>query len=925
MPSITNTEGDWDLAMVGGGKPLRKGSAYSLDNKYFLQPFNTLLKVFYISTRQCIKTIINLSLDKLVDSKIDPSQPNLIWLFKSNGEVIIVNWRDRLVNAVIAEFKFPRLDNLNSIVDFRFNYSLQSYEVLTINGKISRKREPVHPHKKTINKFTLKIKGNPAGSNPKVQAPEILEDSFDLKELLIVKNVFLYAKSLHSKSLAFLTENTSQSKKRDQLLELKLVELKSFGVHSEQSLVVKKDSRITSLAVSNSNLVAMGMYNGVVEILYNFVSATSQQASNINNSKILRWHINAVGALHFNKDSTYLLSGGKEKVLVFWQIDSDRLQFLPRLNGDISYISTNFFSQDIDSTIANNNDGIDYYTLILDINNSQNNELEYLILNSVELTSRLSINSIKLNTRVPLSQLSKERKKLKISDNVNIYKIQNDYSAQVEVNPVDKNLYLANGSEIQSYNLVKNEQFFSLNVVPKISIGKVRSEVQLKDPRVNTFKFTEDGKWMVTFDEYETPVLDKLISKGETKYNLKFWKLNTTESQDNSASGGNNNIHWELATKIVDPHGPNVKIVSITSAPSSYFKGTAFLTVDNKGGVRLWRPQQPKLSYNVAKANKTQPTAWTLRKFVPALTSRDISDVSVAWSRDATLIIVSLKNVLYRIPVANFDDWDYLTLNSSLISSKPIKFIKLINNDSNLIILNDEHLINYHLINDSVVYDYKLDKNNLQFNEKLIAFDGSNGDFAIAVNFFAKHKTTAVNKAIILLFKTNEHKPFKVLTHNYYISSLQWIPGTANFVIINSLYNIGIVNKSSGSSNSTSSSAIDAGESTTNPIISGNAISAILNVKSQSDLTDESGFSSKMVSLVQNTQLNGVGKQQQQSQSQSQQQLEQQKNGDVMDIDDVDNFWYGKRINNHTFDSLLNSDLDGMDMEDLFDIVVKSI
>ncbi|GMM37751.1 Nan1 protein [Saccharomycopsis crataegensis] len=899
MTSVSSKNKSWNLFPIGGGKPLRTGSTYSPDNKYFIQPFNSSLKVYYISTRQCVKTIPNLELDTLVASRIDPLQPNLLWVFKSTGEFSIINWKDRAFDdsgsvVVYESGKLSTLENLNDIIDFRFNYSLNSYEIMTICGKSSQKSHS-SGHKKTLNKVLIKV-NEKINNNQAVAFKDIdIENSVQIQELISIKKVLMFAKSLDSRCMVFLTESSSDNNS-GQMLELKVVELKSFNIHNEQSHLLQKKSTVTALSISNNKLVAIGLYSGVVEVLYNFVAASSD---NSNNSKILRWHMNPVGALNFTKDSNYLLTGGQEKVLVFWQIASDKLQFLPRLNGNISQISTNYFPPDNDST--KNNDGIDYYTLVLDIPSSQNNDFDVLVLNSIELTSRLSITSLKLNTKNPVASLNKEKKRLLTGNGDDklpkILKIQKDYtlSGSSEINSVDKNLYMLSGSEIQSFSLLKNEQMSSLNVVPKISIGKVKTELNLTDPKVNLFKFTEDGEWLITVDEYETPSVDNLITKGEVSYSLKFWKRTNDAEGKNSSE----NHHWELATKIVDPHGANVKILEIVTAPSGYFKGTAFLTADAKGGIRLWRPQQPKLSYNIAKANKLQPTAWTLRKFITSLISGHAENVSVAWSEDSTLILMSLGNNIYKIPLSNFDNWSYLTYNKQLVNSKNINCIKLINNDSNLLVFSDEFLLNYNLINDKVVYEYKVDGNKLDINEKLVSFDPINKRFTVGFNYFETKGSEINESSAVLVFDYHQPKPTGLTKYNHYISAVKWLPGTENFIILDTTHKISLLDYTSLSSH----------------------VPSLVTILSGSKSETADNFAEEMVSLVQTSKPISFAKPSGHANNNN--------NDDDDDVDmiddDNDKFWYGKRINNHTFESVLNNNLENMDMEDLFNSIVECI
>ena len=53
----------------------------------------------------------------------------------------------------------------------------------------------------------------------------------------------------------------------------------------------------------------------------------------------IHWHAHPVGALAFSSDGLYLLSGGREAVLVIWQLQTLKRTYLPRLGGPITHIS----------------------------------------------------------------------------------------------------------------------------------------------------------------------------------------------------------------------------------------------------------------------------------------------------------------------------------------------------------------------------------------------------------------------------------------------------------------------------------------------------------------------------------------------------------------------------------------------------------
>jgi NET1-associated nuclear protein 1 (U3 small nucleolar RNA-associated protein 17) len=52
-------------------------------------------------------------------------------------------------------------------------------------------------------------------------------------------------------------------------------------------------------------------------------------------AKTVHWHAHAVGCLCFSLDGVYLLSGGREAVLVIWDAATGKKRFLPRLGGPL--------------------------------------------------------------------------------------------------------------------------------------------------------------------------------------------------------------------------------------------------------------------------------------------------------------------------------------------------------------------------------------------------------------------------------------------------------------------------------------------------------------------------------------------------------------------------------------------------------------
>lgn len=95
-------------------------------------------------------------------------------------------------------------------------------------------------------------------------------------------------------------------------------DIKCVAVHSEQRFVAAADER------------------GEIFLWYNALDETDEAPVR---STQMHWHSQAVQAMCVSAEGGYLFSGGKEAVLVIWQLGSGHKSFLPRLGGPIEAVT----------------------------------------------------------------------------------------------------------------------------------------------------------------------------------------------------------------------------------------------------------------------------------------------------------------------------------------------------------------------------------------------------------------------------------------------------------------------------------------------------------------------------------------------------------------------------------------------------------
>jgi NET1-associated nuclear protein 1 (U3 small nucleolar RNA-associated protein 17) len=109
------------------------------------------------------------------------------------------------------------------------------------------------------------------------------------------------------------------------------------------------ETALTTLALHPElKCIATGDRGGEIVLWYDCVATDSAdmdvdgEASPRNEpvKQRMHWHSHAVRSLCFTDDGAYLLSGGEEAVLVIWQLESGKKDFIPRLGAPLESIST---------------------------------------------------------------------------------------------------------------------------------------------------------------------------------------------------------------------------------------------------------------------------------------------------------------------------------------------------------------------------------------------------------------------------------------------------------------------------------------------------------------------------------------------------------------------------------------------------------
>lgn len=766
----------YKLSVVSGGKPLLPRSAnrsccekglgkLTRDELSYIVPFNNQIKVYSTETRQCVKTlkfgnneclyevfvkgkaaIADILLGDATSKDLAQRQEDRqLTVFTDNGRILVLNYRGKLFDSPkTLQLEVGEEETVCKV----FSSQDGSFKLLTSQQSPGNASE-----------FTYKIY-DINFNEEKVQLS--LEETFE--------NVILSTWSSKDRFLAFLCHT-----EKKKIIKIHSIfdssNRKEFPLNfaSQQSSSSSTNSKyVTSMAIDCSgNQLALGFASGVINII---------KISNLQ-ERLLKWHIDAVLSLCFTQDGSYLISGGWEKVLSFWQLSTNMQQFLPRLNGVI--IGCESVADD------------KYYSLALQMTeNTTNSDYQLLLLNAADLTSKVVVNgplpvfvsavkdtaqplsavATKASTTLTTSSSSKRKHKKKL-----LKAKRQDFTTCASINPVTKQIYLPHMSAIQSYDFYRNEQTSYQYLASGVnnSMGKVRYEMNIQDPVIMDVQFTKDGNWMATY-EVEFPPEDLLSSK-DMVHILKFW--------DKEENG----LDWNLRTKVINPHGVGIPITKILPAPWAVNNSQGFLTADNDAGLKYW-------SYEEKENN------WCLTKISLPNLNHFSNSVSLAWSQDGSLIFHAFDEKIFVLDFETFRQFETSNekINEFNLDSE-IQAIKLVNN-TNLIVATRTTLSTINLLNGVITNSYDLYPyvNGVYKNghlDRLISCDEKTGIIALVINQKLKDEDgqPSVNyKSRVIVFDNELSKKLGSFTHSEYISWIGWNHDT-DFIFLDTECRLGII------------------------------------------------------------------------------------------------------------------------------------
>lgn len=492
----------------------------------------------------------------------------------------------------------------------------------------------------------------------------------------------------------------------------------------------------------------------------------------------------------------YLISGGAEEVLVLWQLDTGKTDFLPHLGATVENIVVSPRGSS--------------YAVHLDDNST-------MVLSTAEMKPTTYVSGVQ---SVVLSDTkSKESLVHRVSE------VPEEISKPVPAasNPANPSqITLAVGSGQQSMLADGNSlsapyvQIFDIESSQSVSKqamaranpteANITSEGHpVVDPMLTQVSYSHDGTWLATVDEWQPPERDVSaltdgsrsladLCRERREIYLKFWEVN----QDTGA--------LQLVTRINDAHRTvqPESIFGIATNPTA----TQFATIGGDGIVRVWSPRLRQRDGLAATGPEGHALwGWSCAQVIHlgenvvpeddiiGLQAHDNVAGAIDYSEDGSILFAAYGGpsdaVLYIIDTESGEVRDrvYGMFTGEIRALKAIA--------SCLVMLSNELTV-YDIVSDELRYGLNLsDRFNESTNLTQLAVNRRSRSFALAVPLMAPDQKTATKGTAseLAIFSIEENVPQLVQHFPHLITALLPATRSSGFIAVDSAAQIWSLNE----------------------------------------------------------------------------------------------------------------------------------
>ncbi|RAL04383.1 WD repeat protein [Aspergillus ibericus CBS 121593] len=605
----------WSSVSVVAGQYSNLDPIFTPDDEYLLLGLETAVHVYSLATSRLLRTLHSKDGGSIVGYKLSPENPKFLYTFMLNGSVSKWEW--------LSGEQCSYWDTCHRTICVDVSLSDAGTDLLFF---LQERKD---------GKRGITIRNS---SDEKPRESVILETHVQISHLRIAcqgqfimaygeQHVFFgrtgFEQALESVQYTWREVNLPVS--------IMCIDVRQNAISNRSAVQSSRDRKY----LDKIDLV-LGETCGSILIYHDILRFLDDEEGRLNRKILtprrLHWHRGSVNSVRWSKDGNYIISGGNESVMVLWQLDTGRKQFLPHLSSPIGNI--------VISTSGS------LYAVKLSDNS-------IIVLSARELQPSSTITGLQLCPKVtnahgeiasgvqPSFGLVAAALHPQNPDQLLITVPASRQTTQ-EGHP------LVNASTLQTYDIRTNShvsrQALARTNATTLKISPEGSHIVTPD--VSHLSVSMDGKWMATIDNWSPYVTDmqglynresgiNRLSEDSQEIFLKFWRWSNSSNL------------WELVTRIDSPHfsdkGP-ARVLHIAVRAHS----PEFATLGSDAVLRLWCPSIRQRS-GLKIGDVDQPTeTWKCRSAVDLKTYFDVgmadslSAAAMDFSQDGSVLAVCL-------------------------------------------------------------------------------------------------------------------------------------------------------------------------------------------------------------------------------------------------------------------------------------------
>ncbi|KAK4217597.1 WD40-repeat-containing domain protein [Rhypophila decipiens] len=638
----------WKVSNPMGGRMLDIDPIFSSDEKHLILTYNTSIQVYSTDDSLLVRRIaipvakprpenegepVPAHIVSSVPSKVSPEH---IWVACSDGRIWHINW------VLGTGMDRPYLLMTKNVLDM----TVESVELGSLAEDVLLVLQTSTKLLAQIVAYTTKALASNSGKviHTCDESPQLLRSAVGAKAVIVAANDVVHIGLLKTK------------RKSANTLEALEYRFTAFNV---PDIITCLDIRPTLQTTRSGDELqaldlAVGCARGAIYAYKDVLSKLPTTASSSHKGSPIQpqkyhWHRRAVHSVKWSEDGNYLISGGYETVLVLFQLDTRKQNYLPHLAAPIENIAVSPSGSS--------------YAVHLDDNST-------MVLSTAELkpTAYITgIQSLVLNDHPPKESLV--RRVWKAADDISMPLV----SAINPSNPSHIYLCVGNGQQatlggaepsmplLQSFD-INSFQGLAQHALARTNPTDTNITSQgapIVDPRVTKLAFSHDGQWLASVDEWQPPERDVDVfvsgskapgdvAREKREIFLKFWHFDT------------NSKSVELVTRINEAHHTTQPepIFDLASDPSS----PRFATLGNDGIVRFWTSKLRKRDGLAATGPEGQQLrSWSCSRVVALPTFVQQDDVldsaptrsgALAFSEDGSVLFAAFGTAAEAVVVA---------------------------------------------------------------------------------------------------------------------------------------------------------------------------------------------------------------------------------------------------------------------------------